>query len=194
MWPEVVRGIGECPDAVETRRTFGRVYARSGPCLCSRCLSPGDNCRMGKAHSVVTSAGTVHQAETAWCDTARWHAWVEGFETIVSVSDDWPAAGAVALWESSPAGRGSVSERVLRLEPLELIESEIEDGHVIARQLVTFTPLQDGVEVMVDFAYRIKGRSPLTPVLDALFVRRAMQSWLQTSLNRFAVELASARE
>jgi polyketide cyclase/dehydrase/lipid transport protein len=148
---------------------------------------------MGKAHLAVTCSGTVHEAETAWCDTGRWHAWVEGFETLVSVSDDWPAAGAVVRWESSPAGRGAVSERVLRFEPLELVESEIEDGQVIARQLATFTPLEDGVEVTVDFAYRIKGRSPLTPVVDALFVRRAMQSWLQTTLTRFVVELESTR-
>jgi hypothetical protein len=44
----------------------------------------------------------------------------------------------------------------------------------------------DTTRVSVEFAYRLNRRSPLTPILDALFVRRAMQAWLRATLARFA--------
>jgi hypothetical protein len=143
----------------------------------------------------------VHDALSAWCETARWSGWVEGLERVLTVNDGWPEPGGSVRWESSPAGRGTVTERVLRYEPLSLIESEIEDDQVIAHQLVGFTPIAtgtvpgaDAVELALEFSYRIKGRSPFTPVVDFLFVRRAMGASLQTTLDRFAGELAAATQ
>jgi hypothetical protein len=148
----------------------------------------------------ITCSATVHQAITAWCETERWPQWVEGLEEVVSVTSEWPAAGGIVRWRSSPAGRGHVTERILAYEPLRSVESEIIDDQVTARQLVTFTPAgppattagppaEDRTEVTVDFGYRITRRSPITPVIDWLFVRPAMTNSLRTTLSRFAAEV-----
>ncbi len=159
---------------------------------------------MRAVNASVTCSATVHEAITAWCQTERWPYWVEGLERIESVTSDWPRAGAIVRWRSRPAGRGQVTERIVAYQPLESIESEIEDDQVIARQLVTFTPAgppatnagparDDRTDVKVDFGYRITRRSPVTPVIDWLFVRPAMTTSLQTTLDRFAAEVRSAR-
>jgi hypothetical protein len=149
---------------------------------------------MGTVHASAGCPLSVHSAQAAWCEVTRWHAWVEGLERIISTSPDWPQAGATVRWESNPAGRGSVSERVLRFEPLVLIELEIEDDQLLGRQLVSFVPAEaDQTEVGISLGYRIKRRSPLTPVLDFLFIRRAVETSLRSTLHRFAADAASAR-
>ncbi len=57
------------------------------------------------------------------------------------------------------------------------------------RQAVTFAAVPGGVEVTLALQYRITRSSPLTPVVDVLFVRRAMTQSLGRSLDRFAVRL-----
>jgi hypothetical protein len=115
---------------------------------------------------------------------------VEGLERVEEVDPGWPQPGAAARWRSGPAGRGKVTERILRQEPLELVESEIEDDEVVARQLARFTAAgelsQPRTRLTIDFAYRIKRRSPLTALVDLLFVRGAMQRSLRGTLARFA--------
>jgi hypothetical protein len=58
---------------------------------------------------------------------------------------------------------------------------------------VTFTPVQSGVEVALTLEYEIKRWSIVTPVVDLLFIRRAMTASLQTTVSRFGVELRSVR-
>jgi hypothetical protein len=58
---------------------------------------------------------------------------------------------------------------------------------------VTFTPEDDGVVVELKLEYRLKRRSILTPLLDVLFIRRAMSSSLELTLARFGAELKSSR-
>ena len=143
---------------------------------------------MRTVHASATVAATVHDAITAWCATDRWPNWVEGLDAIDGVTPEWPGPGAIVRWHSNPAGRGAVTERILAYEPLARIESEIEDDQTVARQVVTFTPIGDGTEVAVDLGYRITRRSPLTPLVDGLFVRPAMRASLQKTLSRFAAE------
>jgi hypothetical protein len=50
------------------------------------------------------------------------------------------------------------------------------------------------VEVDIRLSYEIKRRNIFTPLLDALFVRRAMIISLQQTLRRFEIELAAERE
>jgi hypothetical protein len=132
---------------------------------------------------------TVHQAETLWYDTSRWPAWVDGLERVVDVAGDWPRAGARVTWESGPAGRGHVTERVTAYEALAGQTLEVSDDSITGTQTITFTPLDDGVSVQLALDYRISKRSLFTPVVDALFVRGAMRRSLQTTLARFGIEL-----
>ena len=51
---------------------------------------------------------------------------------------------------------------------------EVEDAMMTGTQTVAFEPGPEAVEITLSLEYRIKDRTPLTPVVDLLFVRRAM--------------------
>jgi hypothetical protein len=140
-----------------------------------------------------TVAGTVYEVEQRWYDTSRWPSWIDGCERIVDVAGDWPGVGAVVTWESGPAGRGRVTEEVLAHEPLAGQTLDVRDSSIRGRQSVEFVPAQDGVEVRLTLAYQIERRSPVTPLIDILFIRRAMTTSLATTLGRFKAESAQRR-
>jgi hypothetical protein len=145
---------------------------------------------MGTASGALTVPATVHEAESSWYDTSRWVAWVDGLERVVSVEGHWPGPGAVVHWESGPAGRGNVVERVISYEPLAGQVLEVQDDSLTGRQSITFTPDGDGALVTLALEYRISKRSVFTPLVDLLFVRRAMTASLQSTLHRFAATFA----
>ena len=138
-------------------------------------------------------AGTVPEAERCWYDTERWVHWVEGLERVVSVSGDWPQPGSQVIWESGPAGRGRVTELVLVHEPLRGLQLEVTDASIRGRQIVTFAAAGDAVEVALALEYRLRRRSLVSPVVDLLFIRRAMTDSLDATVSRFGAELESAR-
>ncbi|HEX8975323.1 MAG TPA: SRPBCC family protein [Solirubrobacteraceae bacterium] len=137
--------------------------------------------------------GTVAEAERCWYDAAGWPRWVEGCERIISLDRGWPRAGAVVGWESGPAGRGRVRERVLAHEPLRGMTAEVVDDSIRGRQTVAFVPDGDQVRVELALTYRLERRSLLSPLIDLLFIRRAMAASLASTLHRFGVELRVAR-
>lgn len=139
----------------------------------------------------ATLPGTVRDAERCWYDTARWPTWVDGLDRVVDVSEGWPEAGSTVRWESVPAGRGTVVERVLAHDPLRGQAVEVRDDSIRGRQTVTFAAVKDGVEVTLTLEYEIIKRSLLTPLIDVLFVRRPMTTSLSTTLSRFAAELST---
>jgi Polyketide cyclase / dehydrase and lipid transport len=148
---------------------------------------------MGTVRAARQCAGSVHEAETCWYETGRWSEWVHGLARVTAVEGDWPEVGSSVAWESGPAGRGHVTERVLAYEQLRGQMVEVDDDSMNGRQTVTFTPEGDDVVVELELEYRLKRRSILTPLLDALFIRRAMTSSLEVTLARFGAELRSAR-
>jgi hypothetical protein len=137
--------------------------------------------------------GSVHEAETCWYDTSRWPQWVDELAHVISVEGEWPSHGSVVKWQSGPAGRGRVTERVVDYEPLQRYTVEVEDDSITGEQTASFDPVEDGVEVTLALAYRIKRRSPLTPLIDVLFVRRLMITSLQKTLGSFGAVLAESR-
>jgi hypothetical protein len=140
-----------------------------------------------------TFPGSVHEAESCWYDTSGWSRWVDGLARVASVAGDWPTVGATVVWESGPAGRGRVTEHVVAFEPLGGQTNEVHDDAVDARQTVTFTPAEETVEVQLSLAYRVRKRNLFTPLVDFLFIRRAMALSLRATLERFGAELAAAR-
>jgi Polyketide cyclase / dehydrase and lipid transport len=148
---------------------------------------------MGAVSVTAQFPATVHAAQTLWEDTERWVAWVEGLERVEHVDAGWPAAGSVVRWRSGPAGRGRVTEHVLDHERLSSIKSEISDDTLKGVQTVNFVPEgEDAVAVELALDYRIRRRTPLTGLVDLLFVRRAMRDSLQATLDRFGAELTAA--
>jgi hypothetical protein len=86
-----------------------------------------------------------------------------------------------------------VREEAQEYEPLRRFVVYVEDDAMTALQRVSFEPLPDGVAVDVSLDYSIKRRSPLTPVVDRLFVRRPMIVALSKTLERFGGVLSESR-
>ena len=137
--------------------------------------------------------GSVHEAERCWYDTSRWPEWVDELARVISVQGDWPRLGSVVTWQSGPNGRGRVTERVIGYEQLEGYTVEVEDDSIKGEQSVSFDPADDGVEVGLALRYKIKRRSPLTALIDVLFVRRIMITSLEKTLGNFGAVLAESR-
>jgi Polyketide cyclase / dehydrase and lipid transport len=147
---------------------------------------------MGNVTVTQAYRASVDEAESCWCDTSRWPEWVDGLARVVAVEGEWPRAGASVTWQSSPAGRGRVRERVDEYEPLRRLILFVDDDSMTAVQTVSFEPVSEGVVVELTLDYTIKRRSPLTPLLDRLFVRRPMTMSLSKTLERFGSVLAES--
>jgi Polyketide cyclase / dehydrase and lipid transport len=140
-----------------------------------------------------TFPGSVHEAESVWYDTDRWAEFVDGLERVERVTSGWPGAGAEISWRSGPAGRGHVTERVVDHQPLQGQSLEVEDDSIRGRQQIGFTPEDGSVAVALTLEYELKNSSLMTPLVDLLFIRRAMTTSLETTLRRFGTELQAAR-
>ena len=136
---------------------------------------------------------SVQEAEACWCDVSTWPRWVDELDRVVSVQGEWPQPGATVVWQSGPAGRGRVTEQVIEYEPLGGYTVELEDDSITGEQSVTFDAAPDGVEVHLALRYRIKRRTPLTALIDVLFVRGVMVASLQRTIRAFGVALAESR-
>jgi len=90
----------------------------------------------------------------------------------------WPTAGARSVWDSTPAGRGRVSERVIDQRPGEGQTLAVEDPRVHGTQEVRFAPVEDGTEVRAinDVVVARKGAGQVKTevrVDDEVYVRLA---------------------
>ncbi len=148
---------------------------------------------MGTARVTQTFPVAPAEAERRWYDTRAWATWVQGLETIVAVEPGWPSIGAAVVWESGPAGRGRVTERVVAYEAGAGQTVEVTDVSITGRQSVVFAAATDGVAVTLSLSYRVTRRSPLTPLIDVLFIRRAMIASLRETLERFGGRLGDGR-
>jgi hypothetical protein len=118
---------------------------------------------------------------------------VDGLARVVDVDGAWPREGSTVTWVSGPAGRGQVSERVTDYVPLERLVVFIEDSQMTGTQTASFEPAPSGVTVELTLEYRVRRRSPLTPVVEWLFVRRPMTLSMSRSLERFGWVLEASR-
>jgi hypothetical protein len=142
---------------------------------------------MGRAEASVKVPGLASDAEALWYDPVRWPAWIDGFGHVVELPDGWPAEGRL-VWNSPPGGRERVIETVTAYEPRGGQTLAVEDSRLRGTQRVEFTPGPEAVEVRLSLDYELKERTPVTWLVDALFVRRAIVASLRRTLDRFARE------
>jgi hypothetical protein len=142
---------------------------------------------VSRATASIEVPGLASEAEALWYDPVRWAAWIDGFGHVVELSDGWPAEGTLK-WDSTPGGRGRVLETVTAYEPRSGQALSVEDSRLRGTQRVEFTPGPDAVKVTLTLEYELKERYPLTWLVDALFVRRAIAASLRRTLARFAHE------
>ena len=152
-------------------------------------MAPEHNPAVGEVRAIGVFPGSVHEAERCWYDTDRWAQWIDGLARVLEVTDGWPHQDSQVVWESVPAGRGRVRELVTRYEPLTGQTVAVEDDSITGTQSVAFEPVAGGVQVELRLDYAIKRRSPLTALIDRLFVRRLMALSLARTVNRFGAAL-----
>ena len=120
-----------------------------------------------------------------WTDVARWPTFVDGFARVLEQSGDWPQPGSKLVWESIPAGRGRVTERVLELGDDNIV-TEVFEERLTGTQSLWFNV----GEVLMELDYELQQGGPLRGLTDALFIRRALSDMLVRTLQRFSTEAA----
>src|SRR3954449_8752222 len=148
-----------------------------------------------KTRAQIVIKGRISAAEELWYDTSRWPTFIDGFHHVASADPGWPAEGTL-VWDSTPDGRGRVVETVERHEARVGQTSHVEDPKLSGTQSIAFAALQgDKVRLTLELRYKLKDRpaGPLSPIVDALFIRPRQREALARTLVRFARELAAER-
>jgi hypothetical protein len=128
------------------------------------------------------------EALALWSDPARWPSFVEGFGHTTSVDRQWPEPGAKAIWESTPGGRGRVTETVTELDGASLSMQIFEDALTGTQTFAALPGPDGGSVVQLRLDYELAQGGPLRGVADWLFIRRALRDALRRTLHRFALE------
>jgi Polyketide cyclase / dehydrase and lipid transport len=142
---------------------------------------------MGLARATQVVPLAPEAALRLWTDTSRWATFVEGFGSTREVSSDWPDEGGKVVWESSPGGRGIVTERVTSHGPGRF-DTQVFEEALVGTQTVLAGEHADGSLIEIELSYELTKYGPLRAVADALFIRRALRDSLARTLRRFAVE------
>jgi hypothetical protein len=122
-----------------------------------------------------------------WSDPDRWPSFVEGFARVIERSGEWPREGAKLVWESSPEGRGRVTEAVLENDTGSFA-TRVFDKSIAGRQTLRALEDADGSRVQLSLEYELAKPGPLGALTDRFFIRRALRDSLGRTLQRFAVE------
>ena len=122
-----------------------------------------------------------------WSDVERWPSFVEGFARQLELTGAWPEPGGRVVWESTPDGRGRVTETVTERAP-DRFSTQVFEQALMGTQTLRALPASDGSEVELSLEYELVKYGPLRGVADALFIRRALRDALRRTLFRFGVE------
>ena len=122
-----------------------------------------------------------------WSDVERWPSFVEGFARRLELSPEWPAEGARVVWQSTPDGRGRVTETVVENSP-DRFATKVYEEALMGTQALRVVPSGDGSEIELTLEYRLAKYGPLAGLADAIFIRRALRDALRRTLYRFAIE------
>lgn len=136
---------------------------------------------------------TPPEALALWTDVERWPSFVEGFARRLELAPDWPAKGARVVWESSPEGRGRVTETVLEHET-DRFSTQVFEEALMGTQSLRVAPAPDGAEIELTLDYELAKYGPLAGIADAIFIRRALRDALRRTLFRFAIEAEEEAE
>ena len=142
---------------------------------------------MRTARSEAEVPLTPEAALRLWTDLSRWPSFVEGFARVVTVDSGWPAEGRV-IWESIPAGRGRVTEKVAEPPSAGTFATLVFEDRLAGRQTFRAIESAGGARVELSLEYTLTRYGPLGALADAVFIRRALRDSLRRTMARFEVE------
>ena len=131
---------------------------------------------------------TPEAALRLWTEVDRWPSFVEGFARPVDRSPEWPHEGARLVWESTPAGRGRVTEKVMEAEGPDRFVTQVFEERLHGVQTFRVVESEGGSRAELALEYELTKYGPLSAVADVIFIRRAIRDSLRRTLSRFAVE------
>jgi uncharacterized membrane protein len=141
--------------------------------------------------SVVDSIHVATPLDAVWrlyFEPARWPAWVDGFGSVES-SEGYPERGGTLRWRSTPAGRGTVTERVVEHEPRRLHRIEFSDPESEGELATAFeADGTGGTRVSQEIVYRVRDAGVLTRLTDPIFIRPQVARSVRRSLERLRTE------
>jgi hypothetical protein len=141
--------------------------------------------RIARAEAEVVLAPEA--ALRLWTDISRWPSFIEGFARVLELDPGWPEGGSRAIWESVPAGRGRVTEKVADEAPGRFATLVFED-RLSGRQTFRAIESEQGARVELTLEYTLTRYGPLGPLADAIFIRRALRDSLRRTIQRFQIE------
>jgi hypothetical protein len=122
-----------------------------------------------------------------WADVDRWPSFVEGYARLIELREPWPEAGGRVVWESTPTGRGRVTETVVSRSS-DRFSVQVFEPALAGTQTLLVAPADDGSEVELSLEYELSRYGPLRGLADMLFIRRALRDSLRRTLTRFRIE------
>jgi uncharacterized membrane protein len=146
---------------------------------------------MGVVREAVVVPLVPARAFALWADLTRWPTFIDGFARVERVDDGWPAEGAKLIWQSTPDGRGRVTERVTASEPGVVLATQVFEEQLTGVQTTSFeADEEEGTLVELELDYELTSGGALRGLTDVLFIRRAQRDALVRTLRRFATEAA----
>lgn len=148
---------------------------------------------MATAEASTEIGAPLAEVWDLYFDRQRWASWVDGFGSLISADERYPASGGELRWRSTSAGRGEVGERVLAHQERSLHRIAFEDPAATGELETRFEirPGEDGgrvTGVAQSLTYELIGGGPLRAVTDVLFIRTQMRRSLQRSLIQLRLE------
>jgi hypothetical protein len=140
--------------------------------------------------SVLVSA-SLKEAWDLYFEPRGWAGWVDGFGQVES-AEGYPRDGGTLTWRSTPAGRGTVRERVIEHAPRTLHRIAFEDPGAGGELETRFAVEGEGTRVTLKLDYALLRRGPFSWLTERLFVRGQMRQSLQRTLLRFKHEAEEA--
>jgi hypothetical protein len=135
----------------------------------------------------VLVGGSLADVWRFYFEPSGWPAWVDGFHAVES-AEGYPEAGGTLLWRSTPAGRGTVRERVIAHEPRTLHRIAFEDPESSGELTTRFAVEGEGTRVTLELSYSLGSSGPLAWLTERIFVRGQMRGSLQRTLARLRLE------
>ena len=101
---------------------------------------------MAEVAEEILIEASLAEVWDAYFEPRGWASWVDGF-AAVEAAEGYPEVGGTLRWRSRPAGRGSVTERVLEHEPRRRHRIGFADPESEGELLTTFGIEGQGVRV-----------------------------------------------